>query len=337
MKQFLVFFLVFLQVSSLNANLQVTPRMPIANAVSNQWVNSISAGGATTLSQPAFTNISGSVAASQMPALTGDVTTSAGAVATTLATVNSNTGTFGDSTHVAQVTVNAKGLITAVSSVAVSGGSPTAPKVTVYTSSSGTHTMTGSPLYVHVRMAGGGGGGGGSGSAPGTDATTGGNTTFGSSFLTAAGGGPGFNGAFAGSGTGGAATINSGATGIGIAGANGSYIPVSGVSALYTGPGANGGQSALGGGGVGVHEQAGGAAKTNSGSGGAGGGLNGGSGEFQGNGGGAGAYIDVIITSPSGSYGYAVGGAGSAGGAGTGGLAGGAGAAGLIEVTEYYQ
>lgn len=34
--------------------------------------------------QPAFTDLSGSVAASQMPALTGDVTTSAGAVATTI-------------------------------------------------------------------------------------------------------------------------------------------------------------------------------------------------------------------------------------------------------------
>lgn len=64
--------------------------------------------------------VTGSVDATQMPALTGDVTTSAGAVATTLATVNSNVGTFGDSTHVAQVTVNGKGLVTAASSVAIS-------------------------------------------------------------------------------------------------------------------------------------------------------------------------------------------------------------------------
>jgi hypothetical protein len=40
----------------------------------------------------------------------------------TLATVNSNVGTFGDPTHVGQFTVNAKGLITAASSVAISGG-----------------------------------------------------------------------------------------------------------------------------------------------------------------------------------------------------------------------
>lgn len=69
--------------------------------------------------QPAFTDLSGSVAASQMPALTGDVTTVAGAVATTLATVNSNVGTFGSATQVSQVTVNAKGLITAVANVPI--------------------------------------------------------------------------------------------------------------------------------------------------------------------------------------------------------------------------
>lgn len=56
-----------------------------AAAVTNQFINSISTSGVPSLSQPAFTNLSGSVAASQMPALTGDVTTSAGAVATTIA------------------------------------------------------------------------------------------------------------------------------------------------------------------------------------------------------------------------------------------------------------
>ncbi len=46
------------------------------------------------------------------PALTGDVTTSAGALATTLATVNSNVGSFTNGSF----TVNGKGLITAASS-----------------------------------------------------------------------------------------------------------------------------------------------------------------------------------------------------------------------------
>src|SRR6266403_125868 len=55
--------------------------------------------------------------------LSGDVSTSG--LTTTLATVNSNIGSFGDGTHVAAFTVNAKGLITAVSSVAITGAAPT--------------------------------------------------------------------------------------------------------------------------------------------------------------------------------------------------------------------
>lgn len=61
----------------------------------------------------------GTLPAGRMPALTGDITTSAGAVATTLATVNSNVGTFGSATQAPQVTVNGKGLVTAASNVTV--------------------------------------------------------------------------------------------------------------------------------------------------------------------------------------------------------------------------
>lgn len=53
---------------------------------------------------------SGTLGAAQMPALTGDVTTSAGAVTTTLATVNSNTGAI---SCPSSITLNAKGLATA--------------------------------------------------------------------------------------------------------------------------------------------------------------------------------------------------------------------------------
>lgn len=57
------------------------------SAAASQWIRAIDDAGSGTKSQPAFSDISGSVAASQMPALTGDVTTNAGAVATTLVNV----------------------------------------------------------------------------------------------------------------------------------------------------------------------------------------------------------------------------------------------------------
>lgn len=57
------------------------------------------------------TQLTGTLQAGQFPALTGDITTTAGALATTLATVNTNTGSFTN----ASITVNGKGLITAAS------------------------------------------------------------------------------------------------------------------------------------------------------------------------------------------------------------------------------
>lgn len=59
-----------------------------AAAVSHQWINSISTSGVPASSQPAFADLSGSVIASQMPALTGDAITSAGAVAVTVKGIN---------------------------------------------------------------------------------------------------------------------------------------------------------------------------------------------------------------------------------------------------------
>lgn len=57
------------------------------------------------------------VACSGLPALTGDLTSSA--CATTLATVNSNVGSFGSATQATQLTVNGKGLVTAAANVTV--------------------------------------------------------------------------------------------------------------------------------------------------------------------------------------------------------------------------
>ncbi len=60
------------------------------------------------------------VSASEMPAFTGDVSTSSGTTTSTLATVNSVAGQCGDATHSCQVTTNAKGLVTSQTAVAIS-------------------------------------------------------------------------------------------------------------------------------------------------------------------------------------------------------------------------
>lgn len=98
-----------------SANLNICPRMPIATAVSHQFLTAITASGATTLAQPACadlsngaascstdttvaTNISsGTLPAGRLPALTSDVTSSAGSAATTVAKIQGTTvsGTTG--------------------------------------------------------------------------------------------------------------------------------------------------------------------------------------------------------------------------------------------------
>lgn len=83
------------------------------------YVKGNGASAATAAATVPTTDLSGTLQAAQEPAHTGDVTNSAGSLALTLATVNSNVGTFGSATQVPQITVNAKGLATAVSNVTV--------------------------------------------------------------------------------------------------------------------------------------------------------------------------------------------------------------------------
>jgi hypothetical protein len=222
----------------------------------------------------------------------------------------------------------------------------TAPTVQAFYSGTGTYTTPTNPgpLYIRVRLVGGGGGGGGSGdSGDGGSGVIGGNTVFGSGFLTAFGGGPGASGVD-GTGPGGGGGANGGAGspgGIYLAGSSGNGAGISGVTGIGISGGA-GGASAFGGaggggsatnggiGGGGISGQPG----TGGGGGGAGTGTN--SGFVSGNGGGSGGYIDVIISNPLATYNYAVGAGGAGGAPGPGGAGGGSGGSGSIIVEEFY-
>lgn len=211
-----------------------------------------------------------------------------------------------------------------------------APTVQKFTSGSGTYILPSTPrvpAYIRVRMVGGGGGGSGSGSGFGgaSSGTSGADTTFGSSYLTAGGGSGGVYASTA--SPGGAVTIPGGLVGVGIAGATGSVGTYTAANQVF--PSGAGGSTAFGGAGGGAYNATGRAGEPNSGSGGSGGGAPAAAGLGGGAGGSAGGYIDVIIPSPSASYTYSVG-AGGTGGAGTHNT-GGAGGSGVIIVEEFYQ
>lgn len=100
---------------------------------------------------------SGILAAARFPALTGDITTSAGALGTTLATVNSNVGTFGSTALIPQFTVNGKGLITAASNLtpALPASAITSGVLTVAVGGTGTNTLASLTVGTGLSISGG--------------------------------------------------------------------------------------------------------------------------------------------------------------------------------------
>lgn len=225
----------------------------------------------------------------------------------------------------------------------VAGATFTAPTVQVFNSGTGaTYTAPiPAPLYIRVKVIAAGAGGGASGTTNGTAATDGGNSTFGTSLLTAPGGSHGARSSAGGVG-GAAPTVNSPAIDIGsTTGSDGSASANEGAISTVSLAGASGGASGCGSGGTtggaGAATGGGGTAAANSGGGGGGASSGGVNNSGAGSGGGGGSCVEAIIPSPSSTYLYTVGVGGSGQAAGTSGAAGGAGANGKIVVTEYYQ
>ena len=91
-----------------------------ATTLASGYLKGNGASAVTTSATVPAADVTGVLAASNIPALTGDVTTTAGSTATTLANTAVTAGTYGSSSQVGAFTVDAKGRITAASQTAIS-------------------------------------------------------------------------------------------------------------------------------------------------------------------------------------------------------------------------
>jgi hypothetical protein len=311
------------------------------------------ASAAPAWAQPAFSDLSGTISASQVTAPTIQKFTATGTTTGSLFTIStSTTCAVGDTytnsgqtfTVLAALSAQTGAVLftTQTGSPAASGtltratGSGTASITYTATQALGTYTTPLNVKYIRVRIVGGGGGGGPSGTASFGAVTAGGSTYFGANLLVANGGfgavGGNTNGA-----VGGSASLGTGPIGIAFTGTPGGGCGAQNTTGTQV-SGGMGGVSPFGGAGTsGPAGGPGGSAVANSGSGGGGAGTSNTAGAFGGAGGGAGGFVDAIITSPAVSYPYLVGAQGLGGSAGTSGFVGGNGGTGIIVVEEYYQ
>jgi hypothetical protein len=131
--------------SAMNSGGTVSNTVVADTGAANNFLTAISAGGVISKAQPSFSNLSGSLASTQTPAYTGDVTSSAGATVNTLASIITAGGPTGNATTVPVITYDAKGRLTAVTTATIAAGTanvdPSPQRVVAV--NAGSTTMTG--------------------------------------------------------------------------------------------------------------------------------------------------------------------------------------------------
>jgi len=90
-----------------------------ATTLASGYLKGNGASAVTTSATVPAADVTGVLAASNIPALTGDVTTTAGSTATTLANTAVTAGTYGSSSQAGTFTVDAKGRLTAASNTTI--------------------------------------------------------------------------------------------------------------------------------------------------------------------------------------------------------------------------
>jgi hypothetical protein len=117
---------------------------------SNNWVQYIDTSGVPHLAQPTFNNLSGSATCAQLPALTGDATSSAGACATTVGSIGGKAVSLGGSftmtgafTFGATLTANTAVTFPTSGTLLASGGAAGTPSSITLTYGTGLPLSTG--------------------------------------------------------------------------------------------------------------------------------------------------------------------------------------------------